>query len=80
MTLSFPSWRQREVHREERAEGVAVRVLVRRDEKAVVLTERGRDGRHVIGLRHRRGAAPRVSGASSSIICVRRTPRSTPGS
>ena len=44
---------QREVHREQGAERVAVRVLVRRDEEALVLAERGHDRLHVIRLRHR---------------------------
>ena len=54
MTLSFPSARERQVHREQRPERVPVRILVRGDEEPVVLRERCDDGGHVSRLGHRR--------------------------
>ena len=53
MTLSLPSSQQRQVHREQRSERVAVGVLVRGDEEAVAGRERVDDGFHVSRLCHR---------------------------
>ena len=60
-----------ELDREQRAERVAVGVLVGDEEEAVVRAERVRDRPQV---------TRRLSGASSSISWVMRTPRSTVGS
>ena len=73
ITTSLPSWRERDRRREQRAERVAVRVLVGHDEEAVVRAER-------VGDRLQVTRSVISSGASSSISWVMRTPCSTDGS